>query len=143
MQVHGGFHIEMQSNKTMYRAEEYTGIRTGYYESAAVKLLLPGSILQRENCMTKSFICMMRITDQFLSDLKPHLTLCLPFSCYGMLEAKTCFCHFRLSPCLALWMPRDSIHPISQSNLQTETAQGKMGMVTDFSLLRGTGEKHE
>lgn len=43
--------------------EEYRGIQTGYYESAAVKLLLTGSILQTENCMTKSFICMMRITD--------------------------------------------------------------------------------
>lgn len=78
----------------MHRTEECTGIQTGYYESTAVKLLLPGSILQRENCMTESFICMMTITDQFLSDLKPHLTLCLPFFCYGMLEAKPCFFHF-------------------------------------------------
>lgn len=78
----------------MHRTEESTGIQTDYYESTAVKLLLPGSILQRENCMTESFICMMRIIGQFLSDLKHHLTLCLPFSCYGMLEAKTCFFHF-------------------------------------------------
>lgn len=42
----------MQSNKTM--SEEDRGIQTGYYESAAVMLLLAGSILQTENCMTAS-----------------------------------------------------------------------------------------
>lgn len=65
----------------MHRIQECTGIQPSYCESTAVKLLLPGSILQRESCMTKSFICMMRITDQFLSDLKnsahPLLTLFL------------------------------------------------------------------
>lgn len=62
--------------------------------------------------MTKSLICMMRITEQFLYDLKPHFTLCLPFSHYEMLEAENYFFYFLL---LDLFSAQGQ-HPFPQPN---------------------------
>lgn len=135
MQVHEVLYISVQSNKTTPRIEEYIGIWSSYCERAAVKLLLPRSILRGEKSMTKSLICMMRITEQFLYDLKPHFTLCLPFSHYGMLEAKNCFfCFLLLDPFSA-----QGQHPFPQPNWLVH-GWHSMGMVTDFSLLKGVGK---
>lgn len=80
---------------------------------------------------------------QILSDLKLLLMLCLPFSNYRMLEAETCFFHSPYTPCLALWMSRDGIHPVSQSNLQTEDTQQWNEHNYWYFAAEGIGKKHE